>query len=700
MPRGAVGNQGASLLHFLSQREFGLRGRTPGEETLKRSIIAALITAAAPFALAQSPEEPAVVVTATRFPESRLEAPIGMTVITARQIAESAAKTLPELLSREAGILTRDNTGSPDWQIDMRGFGITGDQNTLVLLDGQRLNENELVSVRWSAIPIESIERIEIMRGSGSVLYGGGATGGTINIITKTPQPDASGASAGASVGTYGTREFRGGATVTGEHTGLTLYANDYVSDNYRFNNRIEQRNVEGTLRWFEREGSVAFKFGLDNQNLRLPGARTAEQLQSDPRGTSTPGDFSTRDGARATLAVSHDLGFGEFATELGYRDSVRTSLFKDYSGFGADTYTETRTSTWSFTPRLKIPYGALGFRHSLVVGIDADDWGYDSRKATSRDTLGNPTARVFATQRNEAIYVQQNTAIGEDTKLTLGAREHRVTTTARDVVNPAAYASGSKTSTPHAWDIALRQNLTRTTAVYGRVGESFRIATVDEVYNQFGGPSFDAIVTLLEPQTSREHEIGLEYRVSDLRIRASAFLIDLKNEIYFFAPTFSNINLPPTRRKGVELDASLRASPILSLFGNVSATQARFRDGQIGGVDVSGNTIPLVPRNAANAGFSWLLFEGTRLNGVARYVGRQYYDNDQTNSFPDRMPAYVTVDLKVTHVLRNLSLSLGVNNILNKQYYSYAIRNGAGTSFNAYPQPDQTLLASAEYRF
>jgi len=677
-------------------------GTHAGEETLKRSVIAVLVAAAAPLALAQNTEEPAVVVTATRFPESHLEAPIGMTVITAQQIAESTAKTLPELLSQEAGIVTRDNTGSPDWQMDMRGFGITGDQNTLVLLDGQRMNENEIVSVRWSAIPIESIERIEILRGSGSVLYGGGATGGTINIITKAPQPGAGGASAGASAGTYGTREFRGGVTVTGERTGLTLYANDYASGNYRFNNRIEQRNVEGTLRWFEREGSVAFKFGLDNQNLRLPGARTAAQLQSDPRRASTPDDFSTRDGARATLAVTHDIGFGEFAAELGYRDSVRTSLFRDYSGFGSDTYTDTRTSTWSFTPRLKIPYGALGFRHSLVVGIDADDWDYDSQKATSSDTLGNPTARVFATQRNEAIYLQQNTAIREDTKLTLGAREHRVTTTARDVVNPAAYASGSKTSTPRAWDLALRQNLTRTTAVYGRVGESFRIATVDEVYNQFGGgpPLFDSVVTLLEPQTSREHEIGLEYRVSDLRVRASAFLIDLKNEIYFFAPTFSNINLPPTRRKGVELDASLRASRRLSLFANVSATQARFRNGQIGGFDVSGNTIPLVPRNAANAGFSWQLFEGTRLNGVARYVGRQYYDNDQTNSFPDRMPAYATADLKLTHVLRSLSLSVAVSNLLDKHYYSYAIRNGAGTSFNAYPQAGRTLLASAEYRF
>jgi iron complex outermembrane receptor protein len=687
-------------LHFLSQFDIGLRGRSPGRKTLKRSIIAAVIAAAAPLALAQNPED-AVVVTATRFPENRLEAPVGMTVISARQIAESTAKTLPELLAQETGIVTRDNTGSPDRQVDMRGFGITGDQNTLVLLDGQRLSENEIVPVRWSAIPLESIERIEIVRGSGSVLYGGGATGGTINIITKAPRRGASSASAGSSAGTYGTREFRGGITRTGEQIGLTLYANDYASDNYRFHNRIEQQNVEGDLRWFGPNGFAAFKFGMDNQNLRLPGARAAEQLQSDPRGASTPGDFSTRDGTRGTLAVSYDLGFGELSTELGYREGVRTSLLKDYSGFGSpDIYTDTRTRTRSFSPRLRIPYAALGDRHSLVVGVDADDWDYDSRKATSVETLSNPTAHVFATQHSWALYAQQNTAIGEDAKLTLGARGQRVTTAARDAVNPAAYASGSKTSTPRAWDIALRQNLTRTAAVYGRVGRSFRIATVDEVYNQFGGPSFDAIVTLLEPQTSRDHEIGLEYRTSDLRVRASAFLIDLKNEIYFFFPTFSNINLPPTRRKGIELEASRRAGPNLSLFVNVSATQARFRDGEIGGVDVSGNTIPLVPRNAANTGFSWQLDGSTRLNGVARYVGRQFYDNDQTNTFPHRMPAYMTADLKLTHVADRISLGASINNILNKRYYSYAIRNTAGTSFNAYPQPGRSFLLSAEYRF
>lgn len=669
---------------------------------MKVALVTALLAALAPFALAQSPEEAAVVVTATRFPENRLEAPIGMSVITAEQIAESTAKTLPELLEREAGIVTRDNTGSPDRQIDMRGFGITGDQNTLVLLDGQRLNENELVSVAWSAIPIESVERIEIMRGSGSVLYGSGATGGTVNIITKAPRKTVSSVSGGASAGSYGTQEFRGGFVFAGEEFALTLNANDYASDNYRVNNRNEQRNLEGELRRFGPTGYVTFKFGLDQQKLRLPGARTAEQLESDPKGTSTPGDFSDRDGARGALALSQDLGFGELAVELGLRDGTRTSLLKNYSTFPVpDVYTETRRRVWSLTPRLRIPYEGLGNRHSLVLGIDADDWDYDSRKAASADAVGNPDSHVLATQKNAAIYAQLNSAMGENTKLTLGARQQHVTTTANDAVSPQPYASGSKTSTPRAWEVALRQKLAQDTAAYARVGRSFRIATIDEVYNQFGGPVFDPIVNLLEPQTSRDREIGLEYRVRSLRIRGSVFLMDLENEIYFFFPTFSNINLPPTQRKGIEVELTGRATSALSFFGNASATQARFVDGSVGGVDVSGNTIPLVPRNAANAGSSWQLSANTRLSGTIRFVGRQYYDNDQTNTFPSLMPSYTTVDLKVSHLAEgSVRLSATLNNILDRHYYSYAIRNSAGDSFNAYPQAGRTFLLSVDSRF
>src|SRR5262245_57507646 len=325
MPRGAV--PAVCFAAFPLATSCRPAGTLAGEETLKTPALAAAVLAfSAQFALAQNPEEE-IVVTATRFPEQRLDAPIGMTVITAKQIAESAAKTLPQLLSQEAGIVTRDNTGGPDTQIDLRGFGITGDQNTLVLLNGQRLNDIELTTIGWSAIPLDSIERIEILRGSGSVLYGGGATGGTINIITKAPPAGAKAATVGGSAGTYATNEVRAAASVAGESVGFNVFASDFSTDNYRDNNRLEQKNVNSSLRWFGRGADAGLVVDLDRQNLRLPGARTEAQLETDRRGTATPDDFSTREGARVSLGGSTDLALGRLAADLGYRDVTRTAF-------------------------------------------------------------------------------------------------------------------------------------------------------------------------------------------------------------------------------------------------------------------------------------------------------------------------------------------------------------------------------------
>ncbi|MCG6875667.1 MAG: TonB-dependent receptor plug domain-containing protein, partial [Betaproteobacteria bacterium] len=105
------------------------------------ALVSAFIVGTSAFAQYGPPQLDTVIVTATRFPEDRLDAPVGMTVITAEEIAKSTARTLPELLSQQGNIVTRNTTGSPDQQVDLRGFGVTGDQNTLILLDGRRLDE-------------------------------------------------------------------------------------------------------------------------------------------------------------------------------------------------------------------------------------------------------------------------------------------------------------------------------------------------------------------------------------------------------------------------------------------------------------------------------------------------------------------------------------------------------------------------------
>jgi iron complex outermembrane receptor protein len=688
----------------LLYRLCSLRGRwLRGKIMHFKSVISAIAFALAAQAFAQ---DDAVVVTATRFPEKKLEHPIGVTVVTREQIADSGAANLPELLSRYAGINTRNNTGSPDVAIDMRGFGASGDQNTLVLLDGQRLNDIELTTVRWSAIPLAAIERVEIQRGGGAVMYGSGATGGTINIITRSPIAGDKSAMVSTSYGSYNANDLRGTVNVAGTNTGLSLTANQHNSDNYRANNRLEQGNVLGDLRWTGDRAGLVFKFGLDNQSLRLPGARTNVQLQADPRGATTPGDYSSRDAKNAALSGRFEFDRFDLAADLSYRDTKRDAFFDNYFGiFGQTSFVDTQGRVWAFNPRVKLPFQLLGKANSLVVGMDVDYWDYLSVRSTDIATQNTPVANIAATQRDRAFYAQNHTALTDATKLTLGVRTQHVDVDSNDRANPLPIAHASQSRNPRSWEAALRHKLTSVVSLYGKIGASFRVATLDEMFNNCGlfTSACVSTITPLEPQISRDREVGFEYKQQRVRLQASYYRMDLRNEIHFNALTFLNMNLSQTQRQGLELEGSWNLGSSWSFFGSYTHARATFREGAYGGVDVSGKNVPLVPRDQAKLGVAWAVADKTRVSGALGYVGKQYFDNDQANDFAGgQMPSYVTADLKLGHVIGPWSFTLAGNNLTDRKYYTYAVRGGAvaATNFNAYPMAGRTFLLTAAYRF
>ncbi|HUK04983.1 MAG TPA: TonB-dependent receptor [Burkholderiales bacterium] len=662
---------------------------------MRKSIIAAALSAGfLPLhALAQSDD--AITVTATRFPERRLQAPIGMTVITADEIARDTARTLPEMLGHLGGLYTRNNSGDPNLQIDLRGFGITGDQNTLVLLDGIRLNENDLSSTKLSAIPLQSIERIEILRGSGSVLYGGGATGGTINIITRAAKPSVTEGYLYGGAGDYGTREGRATATLAGANAGLTISGSHGESDNYRVNNRARQDNVNGDLRYFSSGGSLALKFGTDIQRLQLPGVRDQNQLVSDPRGATTPNDWSTRDGNYATLLARHGAGAFDLAADLGYRDQVATSMFNSFGSFS-----DTRMHSLVFSPRVSWNGEPLGAPTNLVVGADLGDWNYGRRIGTDPSTIATPFSTTTGSQHSSAFYFLYNAQVAVPLKLSLGWRTQRVT----DRVIQAGFGASDQrqTRSADAGELGLQYALGGAWTLFGRLGSSFRFATIDD-------NGLTSTGSLLRPQTAKNLDAGVEYRERGLRLRASLYRIDLNNEIYFsplVVPTGgffpgANTNLSPTRREGLELAGQAPLAADLTLSGTANFQSARFRSGVYGGVDVSGKDVPLVPSAIANLQLAWNFAPKSQALASLSYAGRQRYDNDQANTFPQKMPSYTLLDLKLSRRLADWTLSAAVNNVFDKAYYSYAIVNSfaCATAVCAYPQIRRSFFVSAELR-
>jgi len=649
-----------------------------------RNGTAAVLTAAAWCALAAEVPvtvgEP-VIVTATRFEDRYLDKPVNVSIIAAEDIKNSTARTIPELLRQLPGIRTRDSSGSPNKQVDMRGFGISGDQNTLVLLDGVRISENEQTTVNWVGIPLNAIERIEILRGSGAVLYGGGATGGTINIITKTPVPGQRSASIYGGAATYGTSEAGVGANLAGESVGLRFNASYLDSDNYRDNNELRQKNALADLRWTGNRASVSLKAGADEQKLRLPGALSEAQIAANPRQAATPQDFSNRTGGFLNVGGAWAAGAGDLAADLGYREkNIHASIIG--SPIDSDT------SVWSFSPRLKLPHQLGGWRHHLVVGVDWDDWSFLNKTSV----FGQPR-EPDAFQRNQAVYLQNSTAIGDAWNLSLGGRLHRVEYGVTDLANPSQ--SDERTRNLTAYEIGVRYRASAALSPYAKFGTSFRVPNVNDVYNLFTG-----VVSLLEPQTSRDRELGLDIRLGPGAYRLALYHMDIDNELYFDPATFTNRNLPPTRRQGVEAEGKWRFARSFDLFVNYTYAMSEFRSGSIGGVPIAGNEVPLVPRHAANAGAGWAFAPRARADIVASYVGEQVFDADETNTFGRRMPAYTVVDLKFTYANGGWLFGAGVKNLFDEQYFSYGVYDSFTPTYFAYPQPERSVFVTAQYSF
>jgi iron complex outermembrane receptor protein len=262
-----------------------------------------------------------------------------------------------------------------------------------------------------------------------------------------------------------------------------------------------------------------------------------------------------------------------------------------------------------------------------------------------------------------------------------------------------------AQTRSPKAYEIAVRHDFNDAFALLAKLGTSFRVATVDD-------NGLTSTGNLLEPQTARNRELGAEYRSSGLRLRANFYHMDLNDEIYFsplalgppptFFPGGANVNLPPTRRTGAEFNGTWRASDDLELSALLNLQTATFRSGVFGGVDVSGRDVPLVPRSLAVLRASWQATPHLQLNGSARYVGQQRYDNDQANLFPSLMPSYTLTDVRLAYQLRSWRFAAGVNNLTDRKYFSYGIVQtfNCATPICVYPEAGRAYYATAEYGF
>ena len=240
-----------------------------------------------------------------------------------------------------------------------------------------------------------------------------------------------------------------------------------------------------------------------------------------------------------------------------------------------------------------------------------------------------------------------------------------------------------------------MRNSLFPAPAGYLKWTRSARVATIDELF-EFDPNTFARVFSPLEPQTGNGVDLGTHYTQGRYSGTANVYYMRLKDEIHFNPATFTNINLDPTERYGLELNGAVDVNDRLSLQGNYSYLRARFTDGPF-----DGNNVPLVPENKVSLSGIWRPTAATDLMVAINYVDSRYFDNDQSNSFGEKIPSYTTVDAKLSHVYKGLRMTAEVNNIFNEEYYEYGVSSTFTPGvYNAYPLPERTILFTLSKEF
>lgn len=627
------------------------------------------------------------------------------TVVTREQIERAPQTTLADIIAREAGVQSRSLYGGVNGvgtSVDIRGFGAAASSNTLVLVNGRRLNDWDLAGFDLSTIAKDSVERIEITRGnSGAVLYGDGAVGGVINIVTKSGADLPNQVRIEGGLGSFETRD--GNISASGSSGPFSAFVNGnyFESDGYRDNNETRQKSAVGDFRWSFSRGSVFLNLAADDQKVRLPGGRLVDPslgidlVRDDPRGTATPLDFADKQGARATIGLNYMLTRDvELIVDGGIRRKEQQAAFFDYDFDFYHTYSDTDLTTASLTPRAIITLPFFGLPSRAIAGFDFYDTDYESHRRWLEGLA--PIHTYDGREKMFAGYWQQTVSVLPTTDVSAGGRIQRNETTIRDIYDPLAPQpfpdmggqALDESKTNHAWHLGAEHKLIPGVTLLGRLAQSFRVPNIDERISPVVYPTDFRLRT----QKSDDWEVGVRFQLGSFEVQSSYYDMHLTDELHYSPAVFANTNLDPTRRRGVETIASWQVMKDVRLRGNLTYTDAEFRAGPF-----AGNDVPLVSPWTGNVSLAWDIIERwLTLDAAVNYVGERRMDNDQANVQP-LISDYTTVDVRIGGEIDRFFWSAGVQNLFDVDYFDYAI---ASTSvlgrYNAYTQPGRTFLVKA----
>ncbi|MFC1480090.1 TonB-dependent receptor [Candidatus Omnitrophota bacterium] len=637
-----------------------------------------------------------IYVTPMRFDELESRTPASVAVITREDIENSNAQTTIGLLRSETSIMVRDWTGNGTTaSVDIRGFGEQAGMNVAVLVDGRRVNEVDLSAVDWAQIPIDQIERIEIIRGgSGAVLYGDNACSGVINIITKSGKGKPY-VRYTQRYGSYDMNEEKvevGGVTeglsflVTGGRKGTHGYRNNSYFDNWNFATKLDYE--------VEPEFNLRFSQSWHKAEYGLPGALSSADMESHNRRYSAYGDDYAKN-TDYNFVAGFQKRFGDWgilSSDFSFRRKYVYSNFIGANG-GWNPISRSTIDTYSITPKYVLDKEIFGFENKLVTGLDY----YRAENDSDVFNAANVIRSITAVNKNSwAWYGQDSFSVLPPLTVVGGYRYEwvRYDLDYQDMAGWNSTIDTYKDKIARMYNLGVIYEYMEDSELFFTHNLSYRFPATDE-YIVWG-----ALNPNLKEQISRNYEVGIRQVILDfIKIDITGYWMNVKNELFYnplggLGGNGANENYGKTRHQGLEFSARADISDDIELYGNYAFTYSKFAD------DVYDKKyVPMVPVDKGSFGIRIFFLEEFTFNFTGTYVGSRHFINDQQNIYPP-LKAYFTADANLFYETEHFKIGGGVSNMFNEKYYSYGVANAINGRVNYYPAPGANFYLEAACKF
>ncbi len=646
-----------------------------------------------------------VVVSATKTEEKRKDVPHSVIVVDDAAIEASPATSVGDLLGGEAGLdwRTRGDYGGASQEIHIRGMNGDGTQ---VLVNGVTLNSPSLGSADVGRIPLNAIDRIEIVKGSGSVLYGSGAMGGTVNITTKNPQHDGPSAEVSAGAGTHQTHQLSAEQGMyLSDHWGYYLTASYYRTDGFRDNADLDQKDASVKLVLDRGPALWASLYAdyIHRENGRPgpkpPAGAPAFSVNGVPLYNDESANLinsTTEEDKHAVLQIeSRPLAWLGLHLQTDYTDLESHNDNRYFSAFTPGNLPGSKTEV------INEVFGAEGSLEiepfsgaTLLTGVQHKNYNWENTSITL-DGFGVEASRLKgdADLHSTGIFAEGQYRPCRYFKATLGVRQEDHSEFGTEVLP--------------RYGVIL--NPLENTAIKANTGRHFKAPTPNDLFwplEDWGFGSGAQGNPDLEPEIGWHTDAVIEQSLAQDKVFLSAgyFQWDIDDKIewvpdasFFYRPE----NLSRYEASGWELGAKI--GPVANMTCSLSYTYTDAEELKAGGVK---RQALYTSNHFFKAGLSYWFDFGLDVTTIIRYTDERPagYASDTDKAPRAVLDPYWTVDVKANQrVGDHWLVSFQVNNLLDEDYDTYAenFYDQFGTAtLSKYPGAGRSLFVQLAYQY